>query len=111
MATAVKLHRASEFLQPVLGERLDAIAGQEVVLTAISITSRQIEGRQVPFCEIYAAPLDEFERDSDAPTTRYTAWSAPLAERLEQLRPHLPVVATFKRSEKTSSGYQAWLVE
>lgn len=95
--------RIGEFV-PGIGERLDAIADQDVIVTRIRVTTRPMRGEEKPFVEIDV-------QGDDGETVEYHAWSASLAEKLGDIPDEaFPLTARFFRT-RTSGGFEVWNVE
>jgi hypothetical protein len=111
-------HRLAD-LAGGIGKKIETIAGQEVTVTAIEITIRDVralendrgvtpgtlEAKDVAI--ITVAPQPGFE---DHGPERYYTFSGPLVGKLREIQPEdLPAVATF-RKEKIAGGREAWTI-
>jgi hypothetical protein len=110
MAKPTTYRRVAEFVQGI-GDTLDKIADQDVLLLSYQVTTRNLRGEPRSFVtmRIVTKP-DDWDGDPTA-ATLFHAWSESLAEKLQDLPENaLPGIIRFTRVA-TSGGFRVWTFE
>ena len=101
--------RASSLINTELGEKLDNIAGKDMLLHDYEYEDR---GESAPQGYRYLVTMDLSTMDDPEVVVKFHAWSKSLGDRLDRIPEDTkyPLLVNFVKA-KTRSGFNVWTIE